>query len=178
MAVQSGLVPDIKPYATGEPKWEHKQSRYPHLAHMLPTRAIALGASGSGKSVLYQSCILDIWRGCWKQIHVFSPSAKLDPSWIPVKQYVKDELGQNPEEAFHETFDPKVVEKILATQKRVIEAQKADDRKREGNQLWAVAIFFDDFARGCKFPGCTKTVHRGSSFFRVNLHCDAAFQAS
>ena len=54
--------PDIKPISIKE--FEVKQSKY-EQAQKLPVRGILLGPSGSGKGVLLQNMILDIYRDCF-----------------------------------------------------------------------------------------------------------------
>ena len=54
----SGEIPTIKPIKLKE--YEVKQSKY-NVASKLPVRPIILGPSGSGKSILLQNFILDIY---------------------------------------------------------------------------------------------------------------------
>ena len=62
-----------------------------------PFRAIILGPSGSGKSVLLVSLILDIYRDVYERVYVFSPSINHDSIWDPVKRYAKENLKIDPE---------------------------------------------------------------------------------
>jgi ABC-type transporter Mla maintaining outer membrane lipid asymmetry ATPase subunit MlaF len=55
----------------------------------LPCRSILVGPSGSGKSVLLTNLILDIYRGCFSRIYIFSPSIDVDSTWLPVKKYIE-----------------------------------------------------------------------------------------
>ena len=82
-------VPEIKPIKIKD--YEVKQSKYDHC-NRLPTRSLLLGVSGGGKTVLLQNLILDVYRGCFERIFVFSPSVDIDQSWEPVKKYIKDEI--------------------------------------------------------------------------------------
>ena len=52
-------APIIKPYKTKE--FDSKQSQY-HHADKLPMRAIVLGPSGTGKTILLQNMILDVYE--------------------------------------------------------------------------------------------------------------------
>ena len=54
----SDEIPTIKPIILKE--YEVKQSKY-KVASKLPIRSIILGPSGSGKSILLQNFILDIY---------------------------------------------------------------------------------------------------------------------
>ena len=45
------------------------------------------GPSGSGKSILLQNMILDIYEKCFSRIYIFSPSINVDyQTWEPVKK--------------------------------------------------------------------------------------------
>ena len=76
--------PDIKPISIKE--FETKQSKYDQV-QKLPVRGILLGPSGSGKGVLLQNMILDIYRDCFESVYIFSPSINVDHTWNPVKSY-------------------------------------------------------------------------------------------
>ena len=57
--------------------YSFKQSRFDHVPQ-LPMRMMLAGPSGSGKTTLLVSMILDIYRGCWERIYVFSPTVHVD----------------------------------------------------------------------------------------------------
>ena len=81
-------TPVIKPVEVKE--YIVKQSKYA-IAPKLPRRSIILGPSGSGKSILLQSMILDIYRGMFDQIYIFSPSVYVDDTvWEPVRNYIDE----------------------------------------------------------------------------------------
>ena len=61
-------VPKIEPIKVKQ--YEVKQSKYPQCGK-LPVRSILLGPSGSGKGVLLQSMILDIYRGCFERVYIY-----------------------------------------------------------------------------------------------------------
>ena len=73
---------DLKDYA-------RKRSKHGHVPKV-PLRRILLAPSGSGKTVLLSNLILNIYRGCFERIFVFSPSIDIDKTWEPVKQYQTD----------------------------------------------------------------------------------------
>ena len=75
------LVPTIAPIKVKE--YEVKQSKYPQCGK-LPVRSILLGPSGAGKGVLLQNKILDIYKGCFERVYIFSPSINVDVTWLPV----------------------------------------------------------------------------------------------
>ncbi len=50
-----------------------KQSKY-NIVGKLPIRSIFLAPSSSGKTVLIQNMILDIYRDLFERVYIFSPS--------------------------------------------------------------------------------------------------------
>ena len=85
------LTPHIKPHNSD--KHTCKQSKYDVMTS-LPVRTMIVAPSSSGKSVLLQNLILDIYRGCFEKVYIFSPSIHIDSVWAPVKEYLKDSLKQ------------------------------------------------------------------------------------
>jgi hypothetical protein len=109
-------APVIKPIKVKE--YQVKQSKYEHVSK-LPTRSIINSPSGSGKTVLIQNLILDVYRGCFSRIFIFSPSIDIDDTWLPVKKYIEDELTTTKDEQIYfEDFDDVAVQHILTTQKK------------------------------------------------------------
>ena len=47
-----------------------------------------IGPSGSGKGVLLQRLILDIYKDVFARIYLMSPSIHVDRTWEPVKKYI------------------------------------------------------------------------------------------
>ena len=87
----SDEIPTIKPIKLKE--YEVKQSKY-NVASKLPMRSIILGPSGSGKSILLQNFILDIYKDCFSRVYIFSPSINVDyQTWEPVKKYLDKEIN-------------------------------------------------------------------------------------
>ena len=112
----SEKAPVIKPIKVKE--YQVKQSKYEYVSK-LPTRSVINAASGSGKSVLIQNLILDIYRGCFSRIYIFSPSIDIDDTWLPVKKFIADELTTTEDEQiYYPDFDGEAVQHILATQKK------------------------------------------------------------
>ena len=106
--------PNISPAKVKE--YQVKQSKYEHVSR-LPTRSVINAASGSGKTVLIQNLILDIYRGCFSRIYIFSPSIDIDDTWIPVKKYIDDEFTKTKDEQiYYQDFDGEAVQHILTTQ--------------------------------------------------------------
>ena len=84
-----------------------KQSKYETVGE-LPIRSIIIGSSGSGKTVLLQNMILDIYMDCFSRIYIFSPSIEVDSSWLPVKEYIKNHIELEPyEDIYFDHYDLK-----------------------------------------------------------------------
>ena len=124
----SEKAPVIKPIKVKE--YQVKQSKYEYVSK-LPTRSVINAASGSGKSVLIQNLILDIYRGCFSRIYIFSPSIDIDDTWLPVKKFIADELTTTEDEQiYYPDFDGEAVQHILTTPKKVIDHQKKIQKLR------------------------------------------------
>ena len=78
---------EIKP-AANQKQFQVKQSKYKHLCENLPTRALLCDPSGSGKTVLLQQMIMNLYDRCFSRIFLFSPSVNHDSVWEPVKEYI------------------------------------------------------------------------------------------
>ncbi len=117
------------------------QSKY-EITPKLPLRAMVVGPSQTGKSTLIQSMILDIYRGCFERIYIFSPSIELDHTWQPVKDYIKKDfkVDTNKEKVYFEENDPPALEEIIENQKRLIDFMKKGDCKK----MFNILIVFDD----------------------------------
>jgi len=145
------IKPNIVPIKVKE--YQVKQSKYEHVSR-LPTRSIINAPSGSGKTVLLQNLILDIYKGCFSRIYIFSPSIDIDDTWLPVKKYIEEELtSTDDEEIYYQDFDGEAVQKILSTQKKVIDHQKKDPKTKK---LFSILLIFDDVADN-------KAIHNNSA---------------
>ena len=60
-------TPNVKPIRTKE--YDVPKSKY-SVVGLLPTRSIILGPSGSGKSILLQNMILDIYKGLFQRLYI------------------------------------------------------------------------------------------------------------
>ena len=133
--------PNIAPVKVKQ--YEVKQSKYEHVSK-LPTRSVINAASGSGETVLIQNLILDIYKGCFSRIYIFSPSIDIDDTWLPVKKYIEEELTKTKDEQiYYQDFDSEAVQNILTTQKNIIDHQKKDPKTKK---LFSILLIFDDVA--------------------------------
>ena len=96
--------------------YKFKQSEYDDVP-VLSTRSLILAPSGSGKSVLLQRLITDVYDGCFEAgIHIFSHSINIDDTWLPVKRYLEQQ-GFPPEKYCHEAFSEQKLTDLMAEQK-------------------------------------------------------------
>jgi len=146
--------PDIKPIAVKQ--YQVAQSKYDQVPK-LPCRSILLGASSSGKGILLQNLILDIYRGCFERVYIFSPSINVDHTWLPVKEYLdsKIKLSEDEPGLYYDHYDSESLENIITTQKKIIEHQKAKNVKK----LFSIKIVIDDFADSVEFSRSSKLLH-------------------
>ena len=116
-------MPDVKPI--DEIKYDFKQSKH-EVVPKLPMRAMIVGPSGSGKSTLLVSMILDIYRGSFERIFIWSPSVNLDSIWLPVKKHIKEGLkvDNDKEPCWWDEFNVEDLERVIETQNKIIEYQK------------------------------------------------------
>ena len=77
------VIPDIKPLSVKE--YDIKQTKY-EVVGKLPIRSVLLGPSGGGKTVLLVNMIMDIYKGLFERVYIFSPSIHVDQTWDVVKK--------------------------------------------------------------------------------------------
>ena len=147
-------VPVIKPIRVKE--FDFKQSKY-NQCGSLPVRSILLGPSGSGKGVLLQNMILDIYKKCFERIYIFSPSINVDHTWQPVKKHISETIDKKDDEPdfYYDSYDPESLEKIIESQTKIVEYQKKHNHK----QIFQILIIVDDFADSPDFSRQSKLLH-------------------
>ena len=133
------IMPDEKPI--DEIKYDFKQSKH-EVVPKLPMRAMIVGPSGSGKSTLLVSMILDIYRGAFERIFIWSPSVNLVSIWLPVKKYIKEGLkvDNDKEPCWWDEFNVEDLERVIETQNKIIEYQKKQGMKK----LFNILVILDD----------------------------------
>jgi hypothetical protein len=169
-------VPDIKPIKVKT--FESKQSKYQQLGS-LPCRSVILGPSGSGKGILLQNLILEIYRGCFERIFIWSPSIDIDQTWMPVKHYIEKQLNVNTEKekVFFNEYIPAELEKVISTQHRLADYQK----KQDHSKIYQILVVVDDFADEANFTRHSKLLHglftRGRHSFISSIIATQKFRA-
>jgi hypothetical protein len=147
-------TPIIKPIDVKE--YTSKQSKY-DVVGKLPLRDIILGPSGAGKGILLSNMILDIYKGCFDRIYIFSPSINVDKTWVPVKDYIEKSQKVDPskEQIYFDHYDAAALEHIVATQTKLAEHMKS----KGYTKIFQILIVIDDFADDTSFSRHSKLLH-------------------
>ena len=88
-------------------------------------RSMLVGPSGSGKTVILINMVLDIYKGCFGIIYIWSPSIDVDNTWKPVKDYIRDHIKPNEREKCNfDNYDPSELEAVIRTQEVIDDQQK------------------------------------------------------
>ena len=95
-----------------------KQGRYGDIVPKLPMRSMLVGPSGSGKTVFLTNMTLDIYKGCFSRVYIWSPSIEVDSTWKPVKYYIRYHIKPSDrEKCYFDSYDPAKLEQVINTQK-------------------------------------------------------------
>ena len=71
------------------------------------------------------------YKGCFERIFIWSPSVFLDDTWSPVREYIEKELHPDKDEKYmFDSYDPDDLERILETQRKIIEYMKSKKMKK------------------------------------------------
>lgn len=125
-------------------EYTYKQSRHAHLPQ-LPMRGMLCGPSGAGKTTLLVSMVLDLYRGCWERVYIFSPTVHVDSAWGPVKDYATHTLKVPPDqqdELFFDEFQESKLQAIVDRHAKITQLAKRRGMKR----LFGVLVILDDVA--------------------------------
>ena len=134
-------------------EYDFRQSRFKHVPQ-LPTRSIIVAPSGGGKTTLLVSLILDIYRGCFARIYVFSPTALLDDAWKPVTEYAEKALMQE-EPCLHDAFAEARLLQIFEKHHKITALSKQQNRTR----LFGGLVIVDDYADNQSVVRSSRALH-------------------
>ena len=129
-------------------KMIYKQSRFEHLASV-PFRVIAAGRSGSGKTSALFSAVTNHYRGCFKKIYIIARTAKLDHSYIQLREWAETHLKQNDnEEPFVFTnMDEEALMKIFNANAQLVAKEKIQRKQDHSKEpLSAFLYIIDDLS--------------------------------
>ena len=106
------------------------QSHYGDIVPKLPMRSMLVAPSGAGKAMLLTNMILDICKGCFSRIYVWSPNIEVDSTWKPVNDYIRDHTKPSDrEKRYFDSSDPAELEQVLNTQRKIKDYQKEQKHK-------------------------------------------------
>ena len=138
--------------AKGTRTFEFRRSRYEHLKNFNVLRSLVVAKSGSGKTILMQQMILNIFRdpqgkSIFERVYIFSPTALTDTVWEPVLKFCRNELKHPEDEAgpLFDTWREDVLQKIVDDQKKLIDYEKNHPKEFHG-KLHQILIVIDDWA--------------------------------
>ena len=101
--------------------------------------------------------MLDIYKGCFSRIYVWSLSIEVDSTWGPVKDHIRDHIKPNDREQYYfDSYDPAELEQVINTQKKVTDYQKEQKHK----YLYQILICIDDFADSPDFTRKKQLLHQ------------------
>jgi len=125
--------------------------------HNQNMRLLLNGSSGSGKSTLLTNMVLEIYKGVFSRIYIWSPSINVDTIWNPVKKYIREgmKVDTDKEKCFFEEFMPEELEKVIETQHKIIEYSK----KNKFKKLYPMLLILDDIADDPKIARYSKLLN-------------------
>ena len=129
-------------------KMIYKQSRFEHLASV-PCRIIAAGRSGSGKTSALYSAVTDHYKGCFKKIYIIARTARLDHSYVQLREWAETHLKQNDkDEPFVFTdMDDATLMKIFNAQSQLSAKEKIQRKQDHSKEpLTSVLWIVDDLS--------------------------------
>jgi len=147
-------VPKLEPIKVKE--FEVKQSKYEQVPK-LPLRAMIVGPSGCGKTILLQNLVLDVYRGCFSRVYIWSPSIDIDHTWQPVKDYIAKEIKPSKDEKIYfDSYHSADLQHVIDTQYKIAEHMKKHDHKK----IYQILIVVDDFADDVSFTRHSTLLHQ------------------
>ena len=148
-------TPSLKPIQLKEHTCS--QGHYGDIVPKLPMRPMLVGPSGSGKTELLTNMILDIYKGCFSRVYIWSPSIEVDNTWKPVKGYIRNHIKPNDrEKCDFDSYEPSELEQVINTQKEVIDYQE----EQKHNDLYQIHIVISDFADDTNFTQKSQLSHQ------------------
>ena len=119
--------------------------------------SMLIGPSGGGTTVLLTKMNLDIYKGCFSRIYIWSPSIEVDHTWKPVKYYIRDTIKPNDREKCHfDSYDPSELEAVIKTQQQLIYYQTSQKHQ----YLYHMLVIFGDFADDTNFTRKSQLLHQ------------------
>ena len=160
-------MPTIEPLK--QPGYEYPQSKTSILPK-LPVRGLVLSPGSGGKTTMITRLLVDkqFYGGKFSRIYWFSPSATVDDSLDPLREYVKTIQDQEEDPTFHDEFDADFIRKILNKQKKITEHLKRRGSKKRFNVMIVVDDHADNPTAMHKVGGVLETLYVRARHFGVS----------
>ena len=129
------MKPTFTNNALKTPTYEVKQSRY-NWVPALPCRIGLNSPSGGGKTTILINLLMDVYKGCFDAIFIFSHSVNIDASWTEPKKLI-DAMGTG---GYYDHFDENKIQTILKDHMTHVAYQK----KKGFRQMHQIAVVADD----------------------------------
>jgi hypothetical protein len=136
----------------------------------LPVRGLVLAPGSGGKTTMLVRLLVDkeFWGGKFARIYWFSPSATVDDSLDPLRDYVKKIQDQEEDPTFHDEFDAVFIRKLLDRQKKITELLKRRGSKKRFNIMIVVDDHADNPAAMHRAGGVLETLYVRARHFGVS----------
>ena len=130
--------------------------------------SMLIGPSGSGKTVFLTNMILDIYKGCFSIIYIWSPSIDVDNTWKPVKDYTRDHIKPNGRENMLFWFIRSI--RTWTSYKYTTKHYKLSKTHKD---VYQTLIVIDDFAYDTNFTRKSQLLHelyiRGRHYMIITI---------
>ena len=131
-----------------------KQGHYGDIIFKLPMGSMSVGPPGSGKTVLLTNMTPGIYKGCFSRVYIWSPSAEVDSTWEPVKDYIRDHIKPSDRE---NCFLIHMTQQDLSKVKNTTNV--IDYQKRKHKDLYQILTVIGDFADGANLKRKSQLLH-------------------
>jgi hypothetical protein len=160
-------MPTIEPLK--QPGYEYPQSKT-WIMPRLPVRGLVLAPGSGGKTTMLVRLLVDkeFWGGKFARIYWFSPSATVDDSLDPLRDYVKKIQDQEEDPTFHDEFDAVFIRKLLDRQNKITELLKRRGSKKRFNIMIVVDDHADNPAAMHRAGGVLETLYVRARHFGVS----------
>jgi hypothetical protein len=160
-------MPTIEPLK--QPGYEYPQSQT-NILPKLHVRALVLAPGSGGKSTMITRLLVDkqFYGQKFSRIYWLSPSATVDDSLDPLREYVNKLQDQEEDPTFHDDFDPAFTRKLLDRQKKITEHLKRRGSKKRFNIAIVVDDHADNPAAMHRAGGILETLYVGARHFGVS----------
>ena len=160
-------MPSVDPLK--KPGYTYPQSKT-SIMGKLPIRGLVLGPGSSGKTTMLTRLIVDdqFYGGAFSRVYWISPSATVDDSLDPLREYVKTIQNQETDPTFHDEFDADFIKSILTKQKKITEYLKEKKSKRRFNVLIVIDDHADNPAAMHRAGGILETLYVRARHFGVS----------